>query len=228
MGADITLVNQREIGGEPVADILIKSSALKGIEIGGATIPRLIDELPLLALAAAQAEGVTAIRDAAELRVKETNRIDTTAEELTKLGGKIETQPDGFIIEGPTSLQGNLSQSRRQQAMNAFRKGHVKVLVATDIAARGIDVKKVSHVINYDIPDTAVAYTHRTGRTGRMEKLGTALTLVTQEDRKMVRSIERLMGTSFEKRKVDGFKPTPKTNRSNPAYHQRSGNASRN
>ena len=107
MGADITLANQREIGGEPVADILVKSSALLGTEIGGATIPRLIDELPLLALAATQAEGATTIRDAAELRVKETNRIDTTAEELIKLGGKIEIQPDGFVIEGPTSLQGN-------------------------------------------------------------------------------------------------------------------------
>ena len=77
-----------------------------------------------------------------------------------------------------TSLQGNLSQSQRQQAMNGFRSGHVHVLVATDIAARGIDVSEISHVINFDMPDTADAYTHRIGRTGRMARAGTALTLV--------------------------------------------------
>ena len=104
-----------------------------------------------------------------------------------------------------TSLQGNLSQSQRQTAMNSFRTGHVKVMVATDIAARGIDVSKVSHVINFDIPDTADAYTHRTGRTGRMEHLGTALSLVTQEDLPMVRTIERLMGKNMERRKLEGF-----------------------
>ena len=81
-----------------------------------------------------------------------------------------------------TSLQGNLSQNRRQEAMDRFRTGRVKVMVATDIAARGIDVSQVTHVINFDMPDTAEAYTHRTGRTGRMERLGTALSLVTYED----------------------------------------------
>ncbi len=104
-----------------------------------------------------------------------------------------------------TSLQGNLSQARRQAAMESFRKGRVKVLVATDIAARGIDVTQVSHVINYDLPDTAEAYTHRTGRTGRMERLGTALSLVTQDDLPMVRTIERLMGCKLERREMDGF-----------------------
>ena len=74
------------------------------------------------------------------------------------------------------------------------------MLVATDIAARGIDVMEVSHVINYDIPDTAEAYTHRTGRTGRMEQDGTAFSLVTQEDVGMVRSIEKLMGQQLERR----------------------------
>lgn len=104
-----------------------------------------------------------------------------------------------------TSLQGNLSQPQREFAMNSFRSGRVKVLVATDIAARGIDVSQVSHVINYDLPDTADAYTHRTGRTGRMEHLGTALSLVTQEDLPMVRTIERLMGRNLERRKLTGF-----------------------
>ncbi|MBE0687777.1 MAG: DEAD/DEAH box helicase [Anaerolineaceae bacterium] len=104
-----------------------------------------------------------------------------------------------------TSLQGNLSQAKRDAAMNAFRKGFVKILVATDIAARGIDVSQVSHVINFDIPDTVDAYTHRTGRTGRMENLGTALTLVTREDLQMVRSIERVLGERLERRDTSIF-----------------------
>ena len=104
-----------------------------------------------------------------------------------------------------TSLQGNLSQNRRQEAMNNFRRGGVKVLVATDIAARGIDVSQISHVINYDMPDTADAYTHRIGRTGRMANLGTALSFVTQEDLPMMRTIERLLGSSLERRKQAGY-----------------------
>jgi ATP-dependent RNA helicase RhlE len=104
-----------------------------------------------------------------------------------------------------TSLQGNLSQNQRQKAMDNFRSGRVKVLVATDIAARGIDVSRISHVINYDMPDTAIAYTHRIGRTGRMAKKGTALTLVTQDDLPMVRTIERLLGRSLERRNLAGF-----------------------
>ncbi len=106
-----------------------------------------------------------------------------------------------------TSLQGNLSQTRRQEAMDNFRSGRVKVLVATDIAARGIDVSQISHVINFDMPDTAIAYTHRIGRTGRMTRLGTALTLATQEDLPMVRTIERLLGHSLERRRPVGVDP---------------------
>jgi len=117
-----------------------------------------------------------------------------------KLAGKLVKA--GFPA---TSLQGNLSQNQRQRAMDNFRSGRVKVLVATDIAARGIDVSRISHVINYDIPDTAVAYTHRIGRTGRMEKSGTALTLATQADLPMVRTIERLLGRSLERRELAGF-----------------------
>ena len=104
-----------------------------------------------------------------------------------------------------TSLQGNLSQNARQAAMDSFRRGRVKIMVATDIAARGIDVTQVSHVINYDLPDTAENYTHRTGRTGRMERLGTALSLVTQEDLPMLHTIERLMGQPLERRQMAGF-----------------------
>jgi ATP-dependent RNA helicase RhlE len=104
-----------------------------------------------------------------------------------------------------TSLQGNLSQNRRQEAMDRFRSGRVKVMVATDIAARGIDVTQVTHVINFDMPDTADMYTHRIGRTGRMSRLGTALTLVTADDLPMLRSIEKLLGTPLERRMLEGL-----------------------
>lgn len=111
------------------------------------------------------------------------------------------------------SLQGNLSQNRRQAALDGFRDGTFQILVATDIAARGIDVSQVSHVINYDIPDTAEAYIHRIGRTGRAARSGDAFTLVTSDDGAMVRAIERSLGATIERRTVQGFDysvPAPK------------------
>ncbi|MEL7561574.1 DEAD/DEAH box helicase [Dehalogenimonas sp. 4OHTPN] len=104
------------------------------------------------------------------------------------------------------SIQGNLSQYRRQEALDGFKDGKYKVLVATDIASRGIDVSDVSHVINYDMPDTADAYIHRIGRTGRIGKTGDAFTFVTAEDELMVKSLERLLKAPIERRIVDGFK----------------------
>jgi ATP-dependent RNA helicase RhlE len=103
------------------------------------------------------------------------------------------------------SLQGNLSQNRRQAALEGFRNDSFQILVATDIAARGIDVSQVSHVINYDIPDTAEAYIHRIGRTGRAARSGDAFTLVTGDDAAMVRTIERTLGAPLERRTVAGF-----------------------
>jgi superfamily II DNA/RNA helicase len=103
------------------------------------------------------------------------------------------------------SLQGNLSQNRRQAALDGFRDGSYQILVATDIAARGIDVASISHVINYDMPDTADAYTHRIGRTGRAAKTGDAFTFITREDEEMVRSIERVLGEKVERRTLKGF-----------------------
>ncbi len=103
------------------------------------------------------------------------------------------------------SLQGNLSQNKRQDALDGFRNGSYQILVATDIAARGIDVLSISHVINYDIPDTTDAYTHRIGRTGRAAKTGDAFTFVTGEDEPLVKSIERVLGAKIERRTVDGF-----------------------
>jgi ATP-dependent RNA helicase RhlE len=102
------------------------------------------------------------------------------------------------------SLQGNLSQRKRQEALDGFKRGDVHVLVATDIAARGIDVALVSHVVNYDIPDTEEAYVHRIGRTGR-EREGTAHSFVSGEDMPTVRAIERKMGAPIMRRHVEGL-----------------------
>ncbi|MDD5302946.1 MAG: DEAD/DEAH box helicase [Elusimicrobia bacterium] len=104
-----------------------------------------------------------------------------------------------------TSLQGNLSQNRRKAALDSFREGKVHVLVATDIAARGIDVSQISHVINYDITDTPEAYVHRIGRTGRAAKTGDAYTLVTSADDGMIRTIERKLGKTIERHTLEGF-----------------------
>ena len=103
------------------------------------------------------------------------------------------------------SLQGNLSQARRQAALDGFRDGKFQILVATDIAARGIDVTQISHVINYDIPSTPEAYIHRIGRTGRATRSGEAFTLVTEEDTIMVRAINRIIGSNIEQRFLSTF-----------------------
>ncbi len=106
MGGSIELLNQRELSGEPVADLLVKSSQLKGIEIGGELVPRAIDEFPVVSVAAAFAEGVTTIRDAKELRVKETDRIAAMCDTLGKLGAQIEPLEDGMRITGGQPLDG--------------------------------------------------------------------------------------------------------------------------
>ncbi|UCC16309.1 MAG: DEAD/DEAH box helicase [Dehalococcoidales bacterium] len=103
------------------------------------------------------------------------------------------------------SLQGNLSQSRRDAALKGFRTGSIKILVATDIAARGLDIRSISHVINYDMPENTDAYIHRIGRTGRINDNGDALTFVTNEDKEMVNSIERILKSKIERRTLGGF-----------------------
>ena len=108
----------------------------------------------------------------------------------------------GFPV---ASLQGNLSQNRRQDALSGFREGKYQILVATDIAARGIDVSGISHVINYDMPDTVDAYTHRIGRTGRAAKTGDAFTFVTTQDRAFVGDIEHVLGERIERRTLVDF-----------------------
>ena len=103
------------------------------------------------------------------------------------------------------SLQGNLSQAKRQAVMTGFRNGTFQILVATDVASRGIDVTQISHVINYDMPETVDAYTHRIGRTGRNAKTGDAFTFITFEDEDMVRSIERTLRTKVKRCTMEGF-----------------------
>jgi ATP-dependent RNA helicase RhlE len=102
-------------------------------------------------------------------------------------------------------LQGNLSQNRRLAALEGFRSGKFQILVATDIAARGIDISRVSHVVNYDMPDTPEAYIHRTGRTGRMLRKGDAFTLTTGDDTVMVKAIHRMVAGRVETRTLEGF-----------------------
>lgn len=121
------------------------------------------------------------------------HRAKRVAKDLDKRGYRV------------AELQGNLSQNRRQEAIDGFRRGKYDILVATDIAARGIDVTQISHVVNYDMPDTVDAYTHRIGRTGRAEATGEALTFAVQDDETMVRDIERVLGSRIERRRLDGF-----------------------
>lgn len=123
-----------------------------------------------------------------------------TKHRAKRLGEKLDKA--GFRA---ASLQGNLSQAKRQSALKGFRDGTFQILVATDIAARGIDVSQVSHVINFDIPDCADTYIHRIGRTGRAAKSGDAFTMVTDDDRTVVRAIERALGAPIDRHRLDGF-----------------------
>jgi 3-phosphoshikimate 1-carboxyvinyltransferase len=111
MGANLEIHQNVADAFEPVGDLTIKTSSLKGTVIEGDVIPRLIDEIPIIALLATQAEGKTIIKDASELKVKETNRIDTVVQELTKLGASIEATEDGMIIQGGTALKGGTVSS---------------------------------------------------------------------------------------------------------------------
>lgn len=111
MKADISVLNERNVCGEVVADILVRTSELKSTTIGGSIIPRLIDEIPIIAVAACFAQGKTVIKDASELKVKESNRIKTIATELNKMGANIVETDDGMIIEGGRNLKGTTVES---------------------------------------------------------------------------------------------------------------------
>jgi ATP-dependent RNA helicase RhlE len=121
------------------------------------------------------------------------HRVERVAQQLLRAGYKV------------ASLQGDMTQNKRQEALDGFRDGSLKILVATDIAARGLDILSISHVINYDMPDTTDAYTHRIGRTGRVNNTGEAFTLVTGEDKDMIKALERIFKKPIETRKLPGF-----------------------
>ena len=126
---------------------------------------------------------------------------------------------DGYNV---TSLHGDRSQSQRQSALNGFKQGRYQIMVATDIAARGLDINGISHVINFDMPDTADAYIHRIGRTGRAEKTGDAFTLCTPEDMDMVKKIEVIMKQKLPRERMDGFDyESPQTQGVKPAKTHR-------
>ena len=112
--------------------------------------------------------------------------------------------------------------------MEGFRDGTYQILVATDIAARGIDVNRISHVINYDISDTPEAYIHRIGRTGRAEKSGDAFTLVTRDDTATVRAIERILGSPLRRNTIDGFNYKTPAPRKDAEFARMPANAMRN
>jgi len=133
--------------------------------------------------------------DSAIVFTRTKHRARRLAEQLCKAGHRA------------VGLQGNLSQAKRDRAMNGFRSRRYDILVATDIAARGIDVGEVSHVINFDVPNTPEAYTHRIGRTGRAECQGVAYTFVTGDDHSWLRATERMIGAPIQRRRVAGFEP---------------------
>ena len=140
------------------------------------------------------------------------SRAKSVALQLDKSGYKV------------TSLHGNLTQQKRQQSLDGFRDGRYEIMVATDIAARGIDVTKISHVINYDMPSTTDAYTHRIGRTGRAAKTGDAFTFVTGEDLGLAHSLERVLGEKLEYQSVDGLTMSIPVYDNAPSRHNSRGN----
>ena len=144
MGASIVMEEQPPAGTEPVADITVESSDLTGTVIGGDAIPNAIDEIPLIALAATQARGHTEIRDASELRVKESDRIATTVSELRKLGADIEETPDGMIINGPTPLTGARGESYGDHRL-AMALGVAGLLAEGETVVEGHECVDVSY-----------------------------------------------------------------------------------
>lgn len=145
MGADITYCNTYEASGEPVADLLVRHSKLHGTTVEGAIIPTLIDELPMIAVLAAYAEGTTIVKDAAELKVKETNRIDTTTAGLRAMGGKITPTDDGFIIEGTGALHGG--------EVDSFLDHRIAMAFSiAGLAAEGITKIKDSSCVDVSYP----------------------------------------------------------------------------
>lgn len=145
MGANLEILDKTEINGELRGNVKVTSSTLKGIKIGGDLIPRLIDEIPILAVAAAFASGVTEIRDAQELKVKESNRLTAIATELNKMGAKIEELPDGLRITGQQKLVGTVVESYNDHRI-------AMALAIAGLKAAGTTIVKDSEIIDVSFP----------------------------------------------------------------------------
>ena len=144
MGGNITILNEKTSGGEPTCDLLVRSSSLKGVTIGGEIIPTLIDEIPMIAVMACFAEGTTTIKDAQELKVKESNRIDTVVTNLKAMGAHIEATDDGMIIEGGYPLHGAVIDSHLDHRIAmSFAVGALGADGETTI--EGADCVKISY-----------------------------------------------------------------------------------
>jgi 3-phosphoshikimate 1-carboxyvinyltransferase len=144
MGAAVEVEERREEGGEPIATLRVRAAELHATEVGGAEIPLAIDELPLVALAACFAEGTTTIRDAAELRRKESDRIETVTAALTALGGEVEATPDGMVVTGSGGLRGGTIDSHGDHRIAML--GAVAGLASRDgVEVRGMDAAAVSY-----------------------------------------------------------------------------------
>jgi 3-phosphoshikimate 1-carboxyvinyltransferase len=143
MGADVTADNERTKGGEPRADLTVRPASLRGVQVGGRQIPNLIDEIPVLAVAGACAEGRTEIRDASELRVKETDRIAAMAEGLRTLGAEVETFDDGLALEGPQPLTG-ASVDARDDHRVAMALAVAGLVAEEETTVEGAEAARVS------------------------------------------------------------------------------------
>ena len=144
MGASVRLENVREGDWEPIADVVAETSSLRAVEIGGDVVPTVIDELPVLALAACMADGTTVIRDAAELRVKESDRISATVEGLSALGADIEERPDGMVILGTGGLKGTAASSHGDHRI-AMTLGIAGLAAAGETAVDGAEAAAISY-----------------------------------------------------------------------------------
>jgi 3-phosphoshikimate 1-carboxyvinyltransferase len=157
MGADMSLEEKREWGCEPVADIVVRSSSLRGTVIEGTLIPRLIDEIPALAVAASLAEGETVIRDAGELRAKESDRIRTTVQELRRLGARIDERADGMVIQGVGSLRGGTCGSHGDHRL-AMALAVAGLLADGETIVKGAEAASVSYPSFWDTLEAFSSY----------------------------------------------------------------------
>jgi 3-phosphoshikimate 1-carboxyvinyltransferase len=165
MGAHVVIKNTCEQGGEPVADVTVRASPLRGVQVGGHTVVRMIDEFPILAVAATQASGTTVVRDAAELRVKETDRIAVIVEGLRAMSARIEPRPDGFIVEGPTPLHGASVDSGGDHRL-------AMALAVAGMIAEGETVVEQAECISDSFPGFATLLRRLEARPERSRRIG--------------------------------------------------------